>query len=256
MAWYTHNRRIPDPCLAEFRQWTAPAQLIAHINPSSRSQNFIIGLLQRLETGLMFAGAGIATWRDRDGRNQKRWGPMSIESEWWDQAADHREYWETLWTLGDFSATLWEDGCYFPVRFSDVRFEASRLFLDGVVPRPPAPEPPPMPRAIPTLGEQLALLSAHPVTIAPRRPRRSQEPSIGPAEAIPRPRKRRAEKGKPVLQQEVLDWAATLPPAERKKGHRDLRAMAVAHFHPRPVMKKLIDPLTEGRDKGRQRKAD
>lgn len=96
------------------------------------------GLISRLENGYLSAAAGMASWRDKAQRIQKRNGPISIDSEWWENADDFRNHWDNLWVLGDFTANVYDDEMarWIDVRFSDVRFEATRLYLEDVIPRP------------------------------------------------------------------------------------------------------------------------
>ena len=137
MQWYDQGKAVPDPSLAEFQTWQHPRDLIAHLKgPQARS--LVNGLLQRLENGFLFAAAGISSWRDEKGALQKRFAPVSIQADWWQDADGAREYWQTLWTLGDVNVRLYDisRGEFIPIALTAIRFEASSLYDDLTIPRP------------------------------------------------------------------------------------------------------------------------
>lgn len=138
MAWHDRTRRaIPNPSPDEFSGWSPPSHLISHLQ-GGKAQPLIDGLLSRLENGFLFAAAGIWSWRDKALRLQKRYEPISIEPDWWQAASGVRNYWDTLWTLGDGVFRLYDhgEGEFVDVAFTAIRFEASGLYNDALIPRP------------------------------------------------------------------------------------------------------------------------
>jgi hypothetical protein len=65
----------------------------------------------------------------------------------------------------------------------------------------------------------------------------------------------RATKNAPVTDVEIRAWFEALPTADQALGYRPLHAMAIRAFHPRKVVRKLVEGLTEGRPIGRRRGA-
>lgn len=130
MAWFDATRRtVVDPSPGEFSNWSCPSDLIANL-AGPKSQGLINGLLQRLENGFLFAAAGAASWRGENNRLERRFQPVSIEPDWWQNADGVRQYSERLWTLGDCTCLIYDDdlGQFINVAFTAIRFEASGLY--------------------------------------------------------------------------------------------------------------------------------
>lgn len=236
------NERISA---GEYETWLTPSQTLTALDKLGDAA--VETILRRLKMGQLRAVARRLTWRTAGHLYDEEY--VIIDPDEWLRAddADHPAY--AFWTaIGDLTFGGSAAGTYDPfapdvgdeIAAFHVRFDP--VGIESILPSPPlAPtivrgaQVSKAPAPIDPFGARKLGRSQTPVAVTPK----VDQPGI-PAT------------GAPVTYAEVEAWADALPPETRALGQIKLWDIAKTHFVGRKVVRKLIEPLTRGRDIGRK----